>query len=153
MEAKKCSKCGHIKELTEFGRHISHSDGCCSSCIVCERKGYFENLTIRKLSQRKYRKTNKGKAIMIAKANRYRKKYPQKERAKCLIAYAIKCCDIERQPCEVCKSTYKIEAHHPDYSKPLNVVWLCMKHHREWHKKYKAICSEQEPPELTNTII
>jgi len=39
---------------------------------------------------------------------------------------------IERKPCEVCGE--KAEAHHDDYNKPLEVRWLCRKHHREWHK-------------------
>lgn len=39
---------------------------------------------------------------------------------------------MERQPCEICGD--KAEAHHDDYDKPLEVRWLCFKHHREWHK-------------------
>ena len=39
---------------------------------------------------------------------------------------------IERMPCEICGA--KAEAHHDDYEKPLEVRWLCFKHHREWHK-------------------
>ena len=41
---------------------------------------------------------------------------------------------LERQPCEVCGA--KAEAHHDDYDKPLEVRWLCFKHHREWHKTH-----------------
>ncbi len=38
---------------------------------------------------------------------------------------------VLRQPCEVCKS--KAEAHHEDYSKPLDVRWLCRTHHLSEH--------------------
>ena len=40
---------------------------------------------------------------------------------------------LERQPCEVCGE--KAEAHHPDYSKPLDVRWLCKRHHMIEHRK------------------
>src|ERR1039458_7338116 len=37
---------------------------------------------------------------------------------------------VKRQPCEVC-GAQPAEAHHEDYSKPLDVEWLCPTHHRE----------------------
>lgn len=39
---------------------------------------------------------------------------------------------IEKGKCEICGA--KAEAHHDDYSKPLEVKWFCLKHHREYHK-------------------
>jgi predicted DNA-binding protein YlxM (UPF0122 family) len=33
----------------------------------------------------------------------------------------------------------KVQAHHPDYNKPLDVTWLCQRCHHEWHKQNKAI--------------
>lgn len=45
---------------------------------------------------------------------------------------------IPKLPCEVCGSE-KSEAHHNDYTKPLEVRWLCLKHHREHHKNEKHI--------------
>lgn len=36
------------------------------------------------------------------------------------------------QPCKLCKAE-KAEKHHPDYSKPLRVIWLCRKCHLDLH--------------------
>ena len=46
-------------------------------------------------------------------------------------------------PCEVCGAT-KAQAHHCNYSKPLDVRWLCPKHHAEWHKHNTPLCPDQE---------
>lgn len=40
--------------------------------------------------------------------------------------------DLNRQPCERCGNP-KSEAHHEDYTKPLDVIWLCRRHHGERH--------------------
>jgi len=39
---------------------------------------------------------------------------------------------LKRMPCVICNNV-KAQAHHEDYSKPLEVVWLCSKHHGERH--------------------
>ena len=41
---------------------------------------------------------------------------------------------IIQKSCESC-GDIKSEGHHTDYGQPLEVIWLCRKHHREWHKK------------------
>jgi len=41
-----------------------------------------------------------------------------------------------KQPCSVCGNLL-VEGHHPDYSKPFGVVWLCRKHHIELHRDKK----------------
>lgn len=54
------------------------------------------------------------------------------------VAYALKTGRLKRQPCEVCGAK-DAEAHHPDYSKPLEVMWLCVPHHGAEHKRMKEI--------------
>jgi hypothetical protein len=40
--------------------------------------------------------------------------------------------DLTQLPCEVCGSTSSI-AHHDDYRRPLDVRWMCRRHHGQWH--------------------
>jgi len=41
---------------------------------------------------------------------------------------------IKRENCQICGESKTVEAHHDDYSKPLEVDWLCKKHHAEHHR-------------------
>ncbi len=41
---------------------------------------------------------------------------------------------LKREPCKVC-SAAKVDAHHENYDKPLEVAWLCRKHHFQRHKE------------------
>lgn len=52
------------------------------------------------------------------------------------------------QPCEVCGSTKRIDAHHEDYAKPLDVRWLCHRHHAQRHRAMliEAVAHISTPP-------
>lgn len=53
------------------------------------------------------------------------------------VARAIEAGRLVRQPCEKCGNP-KSHGHHDDYSKPLQVRWLCKKHHDEHHAQERA---------------
>ena len=57
-----------------------------------------------------------------------------KRAAHIIFGNAVRDGKIKKQPCEVCGET-KVDGHHDDYEKPLEVRWLCRKHHVEHHKK------------------
>lgn len=59
----------------------------------------------------------------------HRASHPDRYRARGAVAYALKTGKLIRKPCEVCGDP-KSQAHHHDYSKPLDVKWLCQTHHR-----------------------
>lgn len=44
---------------------------------------------------------------------------------------------ILKQPCSICNAA-KAEAHHNDYTKPLEVIWYCRSCHLLLHKKNAA---------------
>lgn len=84
--------------------------------------------------RRAARQTPEGRAEMREELRKYRAKFPEKYRARKIVERALACGSLKRMPCEVCANT-KSEAHHDDYSKPLDVRWLCRKHHIEHHLK------------------
>ena len=57
-----------------------------------------------------------------------------KHYARLEVGRAIKKGILLRNPCEIC-GVVKVEAHHDDYAKPLEVTWLCRKHHVAHHRK------------------
>ena len=64
--------------------------------------------------------------------------YADKIKTRALTRSYIRSGKLIRQPCEVCGTNEKVEAHHDDYTKPLEVRWLCKKHHAEHHKQEKV---------------
>lgn len=76
-----------------------------------------------------YQKTPEGKAVRRRAEKRYKDKYPEKARAHRAVSNAIRDGKLVREDCEICGS--EAEAHHEDYSQPLDVRWMCFRHHRE----------------------
>jgi hypothetical protein len=58
----------------------------------------------------------------------YKRRYPEKCAARKEVWKAIRKGILTKKPCLVCGKA-EVHAHHPDYSKPLDVLWLCRKHH------------------------
>jgi hypothetical protein len=59
----------------------------------------------------------------------------------------IKSGNISRQPCEHCPSINPAGAHHSDYSKPLDIVWLCAQCHTTVHRIFEFVihyCEDKE---------
>jgi len=60
-------------------------------------------------------------------------RYPQRVKAREIAREAIRSGKLTKQVCEICGSN-NTQAHHDDYNNPLAVRWLCVKHHRQYHK-------------------
>lgn len=84
---------------------------------------------------RKYLATQKGREARYRATKLYREKHKQKLKAHSAVNYALRIGAISRWPvCAIPEcSCETVQAHHPDYSRPLEVVWLCDYHHKQAH--------------------
>lgn len=131
---KTCFKCKETKPLYSFYTHKKMADGHINKCKKCTKKDVQIH---REKNIEKIRECdrNRGSRTTSAYLKEYRKKYKRKQIAHRKVAYRKSTGDLKPQPCEVCGATEKINAHHDDYSKPLQVRWLCSVHHKLWHKE------------------
>ena len=61
--------------------------------------------------------------IINESGRRYKRRYPHKVKCRSTFNNAITQGLIQRLPCSICNNP-KSEGHHPNYDKPLDVIWL-----------------------------
>lgn len=76
---------------------------------------------------------NGTKEYLVVRKN-WRDRNKLQTKAQWAISRAVSRKKIKRMPCEIC-GEINTQAHHDDYTKPLEVRWLCRLHHMEFHKK------------------
>jgi hypothetical protein len=81
--------------------------------------------------QRRYRQTSKGRATQARSDQRYYARYPERRKANNVVNHAVR--DgrlVKPDACEHCGADVPLEGSHTDYSRPLDVEWLCVSCHR-----------------------
>jgi hypothetical protein len=129
---KKCFKCGEAKPLSEFYKHKMMADGHLNKCKECNKRDVRKNRKDKIEYYREYdraRGNRQGYEYVVE----FREKFPNKHRAYSMVNRAVRSGKLHKEPCRICGDT-NVHAHHYDYAKPLNVMWLCPTHHKEWHK-------------------
>lgn len=97
------------------------------------RNSYKRNRDQRMADLRKYYHHNKEERIAYSKD--WREKNREKYRAYYTLKNAIRSGSVKKRLCSVCGTKERVDGHHEDYSKPLEVIWLCPTHHKERHRK------------------
>lgn len=149
MSLKKCTRCGIEKEEIEFQKRSASKDGLTSACRDCLRN-YDKSramLPHRVSARRNYMATERGREshrkasrkyyitsndVARESARKWVEENPKKRRVHGIVSYALRIGHLKKMPCVVCGDG-KSHAHHCDYDKPLDVMWLCALHHAEWH--------------------
>jgi ribosomal protein S27AE len=140
---KRCSMCGEVKPLDGFYRKPRRSDGRDSRCKACHN-AYVEKRRDPEQVRERKRAYDRGRPEALRrKGNAYRAKHPEKVHAGHVLRRAVREGRIVRpNECEACDASGLVHAHHPDYSKPLEVRWLCPRCHSAEHRS--AALSPQE---------
>ena len=134
--------CKKIKPLSEFyydkanGRKYSQ----CRTCSNMKRKErYYRDVEETRRLKAEEARRNYNPEKELAK---YRKRYaehPEQCNARTKLQYAIKTGRvIKPDSCSQCGSTRRVSGHHEDYSKPLEVIWLCQVCHSAVHAEGRA---------------
>lgn len=84
--------------------------------------------------------------------SKYNRNNPEKIKAHGILNSAILDGKITRGPCEVCRKP-DADGHHDDYSKPLDVRWLCRQHHKDHHRLHPESVEGEGGAEGTEEVV
>ena len=141
VRSKSCFKCNAVKPLEDFYKHPQMLDGHVNKCKECNKNDVTAN---RNKNIQKYRAYDKARgkeperiklSVEITKA--WRAEDLRRQVAHSRVSRAIRNGTLTRKPCCQCAETKSL-AHHEDYDKPLDVMWLCQPCHKQRHKEMKT---------------
>lgn len=153
---KACFKCGQVKPLSGFYRHFQMSDGHLNKCKECTKRDsrntrsakieYYRaydrarsdqphRIAIRKRVAVDRKNNHETRAIDAARTAEWNERNSEKRAAHVKVGNAIRDGKLKPQPCERCSQAVGVQAHHEDYSKPLDVIWLCPPCHGQRHRE------------------
>ena len=152
---KKCFKCLVTMPIGCFYKHGQMTDGYLNKCKECTKKDVHKNrldnleyyrkydrkradlperVELRKAIAEKWKSDPKLKKKSAKQRKAWQEKNLIKRAAHVITGNAIRDGVLVPELCKVCGKN-KVDAHHDDYTKPLEVIWLCKKHHAELHKE------------------
>lgn len=147
---KKCFKCNSEKPIDEFYKHSAMADGHLGKCIDCAKKDVAERVSFLRLDpewiakERARCRAKQARARAVGKATKPKlehrklwcKRNKHKKYAHSAVAHAVLSGKlIKPSVCSECGLPGIIQGHHDDYSKPLQIRWLCTKCHGKAHWK------------------
>lgn len=123
----KCKEC--IKAYTRQYRRdrIEHH-------LTYDRKR--ANDPSRVIARAAYSRTPEGQIARALAHARYKAANPVRKKALNELSNAIRDGKVFKQPCFVCGSAV-VEGHHVSYDMPIDVAWLCSRHHKQVHKEHR----------------
>jgi len=129
MDMQKCTACNTDRLTNE----IIKGKGYCRYCArKWDKERYYRNKDRRLQEQKERLSTPEGKKERRKWERSYYYKSKERYLAYAKVRYAIITGKLLKPiHCEDCGTIAKLQAHHDDYTKPLNVKWLCLQCHNK----------------------
>jgi ribosomal protein S27AE len=147
---KSCITCKTDKPLEDYYRHPQMADGHLNKCKECVKAYQRDRCTNTDYERRrnalphrvsaraKYRKTERGMEAARRGSAKWIENNPEKRIVHNKLNNAVRDGLIAKpESCSRCGRKSRIEGHHHDYTKPLDVEWLCKRCHSAEHTKEK----------------
>ena len=137
-----CIHCGAEKAPAEFYKGTGRT---CKECVKARARAY-RAANLERVQEYDRNRPNAAERAAAHKIRTQERGYgkgrlfpmEQKRRARIAVDNAIRDGRLIPKPCERCGFALGVQAHHEDYSKPLEVVWLCTKCHGARHREINA---------------
>lgn len=136
-----CINCSECKPASEYYAHPQAKSGLMGVCKDCHK----HRMRVRARenpSVQAYDRSRPNKAVRIQRQTEYTKRWraenPDAYRAHTAVGNAVRDGRLKKLPCEFCAAE-NVHAHHKDYSKPLDVIWLCAKCHNRLHANFPEL--------------
>jgi len=154
---KTCPTCEESKPDTEFYARVRHCKTCWKARVLARKQaeGYAGEKAHREryadhyrayekaramnpdrvAARAAYEKTPAGTAARNKATRMWKQKNPDKRNAETALGNAIRDGRIVKpSTCERCGNGGRLDGHHADYTKPLDVEWLCRLCHKAEHR-------------------
>lgn len=135
MTEKRCFECKRVLPRSEFLSDCTKHDGLKGRCKACHG-------SYRRRHRREQRQAGNrllGDAESLRRLKEADAADPQRVRCRKLVADAKKSGRLTPEDCSRCGALHSSDApshaHHEDYSKPMEVEWLCASCHGKEHAK------------------
>jgi hypothetical protein len=142
IRSKECFKCKTVKPLEEFYKHSQMADGHLYKCKECNKNDATKhrNKNLEKIRAYDRERAKEPERIKAASdINRaWRAEDKRRQIAHNAVSRAVRAGKLARYPCVRCGEDKSI-AHHEDYDKPLEVMWLCQPCHKQRHKELRGM--------------
>ena len=145
METQKCIRCGETKPLSDYYKHPQMANGHLGRCKECHRLEMARNRTenidrIRAYDRGRNSRPERKRQNQIKNKKKAKKEGPLYTAAHNAVSRAIRNGTLIRpENCDRCGVKCKPNAHHDDYARFLDVMFLCPICHAQRHKELNRL--------------